>query len=75
MACYGTVNYTLCWDCAKATDPEACPWVGRFEPVPNWWAKETIINNTGTKTPSYLVIRCALFERDADNHGLKEYGR
>lgn len=54
---------TLCWDCAKATKGDECPWVRKFEPVPGWVAKKTIIEQSkGEYTDSYKVKECPLFK-------------
>lgn len=60
---------TLCWNCAKATNQEACPWVRDFTPVPGWTAEPT--HHEGFYAyDSYRVIKCPLFARDACRGGL-----
>ena len=59
----GSPSDTLCWQCKKATDASACPWVYDFTPVPGWTATET---NTKFKTignGSYNITACPLFEK------------
>lgn len=73
-------DQSLCWDCACATESGTCPWATEFKPVDGWWAKpQTIWYNASYKDgrrerveiPSYLVIMCPLFRRDAFRGGLK----
>ena len=69
-----TVQSTLCWDCANATNG-GCSWSANLKPVEEWEAKKinkSIQYGDGT---SYLVYACPLFERDAYGggaHRLKE---
>ena len=65
-------QHTLCWDCANATSFD-CPWVDRGEPVPGWWAKPTKLARKLGALESYLVLRCPMFERDAENGGQKKW--
>ena len=65
-------KHTLCWDCYHATNPEgACPRSVGFEPVPGWTAK--MVNYRGYEHgyKTYIVESCPLFERNAENFGLK----
>lgn len=55
-----TVLYTLCWDCAKATDG-GCTWSEKHEPVDGWDADET--------GNGYMVGRCPEFERITWGYG------
>ena len=73
---------SLCWDCANATNPDKCPWVGDGEPVDGWWARKDKIKfsfadwdgKIKTKmTDTYCVIMCPLFERDAWRGGLHKH--
>ena len=57
---------TLCWDCANATKPHVCPWVGKQEPVPGWKAKPHLVGRfRWNPFESYHVMACPLFEEDA----------
>ena len=59
---------TLCLDCAKATNEDACPWVRSEQPVHGWSAVETHIHGEqGFDT--YRVVSCPLFKRDAFRGG------
>ena len=65
-------KHTLCWDCYHATNPEgACPWSVGFEQVPGWTAK--MVNYRGYENgyKTFIVESCPLFERNAENFGLK----
>lgn len=62
---------TLCWDCAKATDGNRCPWAYGKE-VDGWTVEETIIDNEGNIARSYLVIACPLYEEDYKQITLEE---
>ena len=59
---------TLCWDCKNCTNPEVCPWVRDYTPVPGWKAKPNILRDYD----SYLVIECPLFKRGAYHGGAEE---
>lgn len=69
-------NYSKCFDCGNATNPDACPWVRDFTPVPGWEADETTVGRTHT-FQSFRVRECPLFWRDAHKAGLEEdvFGR
>ena len=60
---------TACWNCAKATG--GCSWSSRFEPVEGWTAQETLIKLNGGERyePSFHVISCPEFDRDAYRGG------
>lgn len=58
-------SYTLCWDCANATN-SACSWSAWFEPVEGWQA----VPVHKTALDSYTVISCPQFKRDALRGGL-----
>ena len=64
-------NYSKCFDCGNATNPDACPWVRDFTPVPGWEADETTVGRTHT-FQSFRVRECPLFWRDAHTGGLVE---
>lgn len=66
-------DHTLCWDCEWAVDPEVCPWVAEGKAVPGWWAVSRDIRVNGEFSESFLVFKCPLFRRDAEQAGLKEY--
>jgi hypothetical protein len=76
-------DYTLCWDCANATDFDACPWSDCGEPVPGWIAKPAPIQFKGRArdgkyqktTESYVVYECPKFKRDAWRGGQKDYAQ
>lgn len=70
----GVGDCSLCWDCANATLPHKCPWVGDGTPIDGWWARKTKLKFKGgdgsggsyvRMVDSYNVIVCPLFERDA----------
>ena len=58
--------FSLCWDCAYATDPDACEWSGNAEPVPGWKAEQTTLRITkDDEIISYHVSMCPKFKRDS----------
>ena len=70
-------DVTLCLNCKYCTnkplpDGSRCPWVDRFEPVPGWTAKETLIearqmeSGYTTDVTSYVVTKCPLYAPDAN---------
>ena len=60
-------EYTICWDCAKATG--GCEWSDRGEPVEGWSA--TFLKASGTKPfNTYHIYSCPKFERDSYGGGL-----
>ena len=62
----GSNVFTLCWDCANATDPDACEWAGRAVPVPGWKADQTTLRITkDEEIISYRVSMCPKFKRDS----------
>lgn len=73
---YERQERTRCLDCGNATNPDVCPWVRDFTPVPGWEAEPTVIGKAYSFT-SYLVSYCPLFWRDAHKAGLEEdvFGR
>lgn len=70
--CRKSIQHTLCWDCANATNGNACPWVESFDPVPGWWARPTVVKFFRENTDSYQVVKCPLFVRDAESGGRKK---
>ena len=63
-------DYTLCLDCGKASDPEACPWVRNATPVPGWVANPTIVSGAFKKLyHSFQVRACPIFDRDSFGGG------
>lgn len=69
---------SLCWDCAKAING-GCPWSQKYEAVPGWKAKKTIIKvNDNCSIDSFVVLKCPLFEDDTQRalriKFKKEYG-
>ena len=58
------VSPTLCWDCAKATDEDACPWVKDNTPIPDWQAIDhRVAGRNGYN--SFRITQCPLFYRDS----------
>ena len=68
----GGYEPTLCWDCANATDQEACPWVKDFTPVPGWDAEHTVKEDAWYPYESFIVRACPLFVRDGLHGGTKK---
>lgn len=64
--------FTLCWDCAHATD-DACAWVRDGEAVEGWTAIPTNLKWGGDYSKSYIVRTCPMFKRDAENGGQKKF--
>ena len=59
----GKRKETLCWECDNAVGK--CSWIEDFEPIPNWDATPTKIdNNDGKILDSFLVHECPLFKPD-----------
>lgn len=59
---------TLCWDCKNAV--LGCDWSRKGAPIEGWKAVETTLKCKGLDTPSFHVIECPEFVRDAKNGGL-----
>ena len=66
----GTYELSLCFDCEKATDPTACPWVARFSPIPGWVATPTKTGSRLWPVDSFHIEYCPLFKRDACAGGM-----
>lgn len=64
--------FTLCWDCAHATDDQ-CAWVKDGEAVEGWTATPTRLKWGGDYSKSYIVRACPMFKRDAENGGQRKY--
>lgn len=64
--------FTLCWDCAHATDDQ-CAWVRDGEAVEGWTATPTKLKWGGDYSKSYIVRTCPMFKRDAENGGQRKY--
>ena len=64
--------FTLCWDCAHATD-DKCAWVRDGEAVEGWTATPTRLKWGGDYSKSYIVRACPMFKRDAENGGQRKY--
>lgn len=64
---------TLCWDCALATRPWACPWVGKGNPVSGWMARETVVSKKSSPYASYHVLTCPKFKRDSHLGGMLDH--
>lgn len=56
----GSVDYSLCWKCARASN--GCAWSISFKPVDGWDAEPTAINYNGRITDSFFVKDCPEFE-------------
>lgn len=61
---------TLCWDCANATRPWRCKWVGEFQPVDGWAAQKNLVSRRSAPYESYHVVKCPKFSRDSYCGGL-----
>lgn len=63
----------LCWNCANASKPWKCPWVGRGLPVKGWDATPTMIKlwrRAGAElTHSFDIRECPMFDEDSYGSG------
>ena len=52
----------LCWECKNYAG--GCEWADRFEPVPGWDARQTILDQGGERMiRSYCIYKCPKFEK------------
>lgn len=62
-----------CWNCANATKPWKCPWVGQGVPVEGWTATPTQIKMwtyaRRILVDSYDIRECPLFDEDSFDSG------